>query len=303
VYLYFPLCDRWEAKKSPQWSYWLEAMNEEMDSIDSHETFEFCERPPQAKIIPLKWVYALKIDGFGDIVRFKARLVAQGCKQRPGVAYFETFAPVSAHASRRVLVNLATSNGWKIHQVDVKTAFLNGTLEEEVYVGQPPCFFNGDVSIVCKLLKSLYGLKQAPRAWHKCLVEELGKFGFTACNCDPALFISKTSFKSKVYLLVYVDDLLIVSENLDTIQLVKQQLTRIFSIHDLGEIKSFLGCKIQVDESSNTLKMTNVLKIEKLVEDYGLPEQGKEVDTPMSGSFLPTQLPGAPPDLTSEQVG
>jgi hypothetical protein len=199
-------------------------------------------------------VYALKTDGFGDIIRFKARLVAQGCKQRPGVDYFETFAPVSTHASRRVLLNLATSNGWKIHQVDVKTAFLNGTLEEEVYVGQPPCFFNGNVSMVCKLLKSLYGLKQAPRAWHKRLVEELEKFGFTACNCDPALFINKNSFKSTVYLLVYVDDLLIVSEDVGTIQLVKQQLTGIFSIHDLGEIKSFLGCEIQVDESSNTLK-------------------------------------------------
>jgi hypothetical protein len=134
-----------------------------------------------------------------------------------------------------------------------------------------------------------------------------GKFGFTACNCDLALFINKNSFKSMVYLLVYVDDLLIVSEDVDTIQLVKQQLTGIFSIHDLGEIKSLLGCEIQVDESSNTLKMTNVLKIEKLVEDYGLLEQGKEVDTPMSGSFLPTQVPEfwfePPPGLTSEQVG
>jgi hypothetical protein len=165
--------DWWEAKKSAQWTYWLEAMNEEMNSIDSHEKLEYCERPPHAKIIPLKWVYALKTDGFGDIIRFKARLVAQGRKQRPGVDYFETFAPVSTHASRRVLLNLATSNGWKIHQVDVKTTFLNGTLEEEVYVGQPPCFFNGNVSMVCKLLKSLYGLKQAPRAWHKRLVEEL----------------------------------------------------------------------------------------------------------------------------------
>jgi hypothetical protein len=84
-------------------------MNEEMDSIESHETFEYCHKPSHAKVIPLKWVYAIKTDGFGDIIRFKARLVAQGCKQRPGVDYFETFALVSTHSSRRVLLNLANA--------------------------------------------------------------------------------------------------------------------------------------------------------------------------------------------------
>jgi hypothetical protein len=168
-------------------------MDEEMDSIESHETFEYCHKPSHAKVIPLKWVYAIKTDGFGDIIRFKARLVAQGCKQRPGVDYFETFAPVSTHSSRRVLLNLANAKGWKVHQVDIKTAFLNGSLEEEVYVTQPPCFSNGDSSRVCELLKSVYGLKQAPRAWHKRLVEELTKFGFTACKSDSSLFVNKES--------------------------------------------------------------------------------------------------------------
>jgi hypothetical protein len=295
--------DWFEARNSPQWAYWKEAMNEEMDSIESHETFEYCQKPSHAKVIPLKWVYALKTDGFGDIIRFKARLVAQGCKQRPGVDYFETFAPVSTHSSRRVLLNLANAKGWKVHQVDIKSACLNGSLEEEVYVTQPVCFSNGDSSKVCKLLKSLYGLKQAPRAWHKRLVEELSKFGFTACKSDSSLFVNKESYESHVYLLTYVDDLLIVCKEGEIIEQVKAKLTGIFSIHDLGEIKSFLGCEITKDETTGSLKMTNVLKIERLVEEYGLPAQGREVDTPMAHAFVTSQNPQPPLGASGEQVG
>ncbi len=96
-----------EAMSSPQRIYWMEAMNEEMDSIDAHDTFEYMSKPTDAKLIPLIWVYALKSDEFGNVVRFKARLIAQGCKQRPGVDYFETYAPVSTHTTRTVLLNLA----------------------------------------------------------------------------------------------------------------------------------------------------------------------------------------------------
>jgi hypothetical protein len=278
-------------------------MNEEMDSIESHETFEYCQKPSHAKVIPLKWVYALKTDGFGDIIRFKARLVAQGCKQRPGVDYFETFAPVSTHSSRRVLLNLANAKGWKVHQVDIKTAFLNGSLEEEVYVTQPPCFSNGDSSKVCKLLKSLYGLKQAPRAWHKRLVEELSKFGFTACKSDSSLFVNKESYESHVYLLTYVDDMLIVCKEGEIIEQVKAKLTGIFSIHDLGEINHFWDVRLPKMRPHGSLKMTSVLKIERLVEEYGLPAQGREVDTPMAHAFVTSQNPQPPLEASGEHVG
>ena len=175
-------------------------------------------------------------------------MVAQGCKQRPGVDYFETYAQVSTHFSRRVLLNLANARGWKLHQVDIKIAFLNGTLEEEVYVSQPPCFFNGDSSKVCKLLKSLYGLKQAPRAWHKRLVEELNKFNFQACKSDSSLFVNKESYESPIHMPTYVDDLLIICEKTEIFEMVKQQLKNIFAIHDLGEIQAFLGCEISKNE-------------------------------------------------------
>ncbi len=133
-----------EAMKSPQKVYWMEAMSEEMDSIDAHNTFEYVDKPSEAKVIPLIWVYAIKSDEFGDVVRFKARLVAQGCRQRLGVDYTETFAPVNSHTTRSVLLSLADVQDLEIQQVDIKTAFLNGVLEEEVYVSQPPGFQNGN---------------------------------------------------------------------------------------------------------------------------------------------------------------
>ena len=133
-----------EAMKSPQRVYWMEAMSEEMDSIDAHNTFEYVTKLSDSKVIPLIWVYAVKSDEFGDVVRFKARLVAQGCRQRPGVDYTETFAPVSSHTTRMVLLSLAAVQDFEIQQVNIKTAFLTGVLEEEVYVSPPPGFQNGN---------------------------------------------------------------------------------------------------------------------------------------------------------------
>jgi hypothetical protein len=146
-------------------------------------------------------------------------------------------------------------------------------------------------------------LQQAPRAWHKRLVEELSKFGFTACKSDSSLFVNKESYESHVYLLTYVDDLLIVCKEGETIEQVKSKLTCIFSIHDLGEIKSFLGCEITKDETTGSLKMTNVLKIERLVEEYGLPAQGRDVDTPKAHGFVTSQNPEPPLGAGGEQVG
>ena len=112
----------------------------------------------------MHWIYSAKVDNFGNVLRFKARLVAQRCRQIPGVDVDEVFAPTSSFAARRVILSVAAQRDYEIHQVDIKTAFLNGDLEEEVYVTQPPGFENGDSRIVCKLNKALYGLKQSPRA-------------------------------------------------------------------------------------------------------------------------------------------
>jgi hypothetical protein len=173
-----------EAQKSPQWEYWKAAMQEEQNSLDAHEVMEYVPRPRGHKVIPVHWIFSVKMDAHGNVLRFKARLVAQGCRQIPGVDVMEVFAPTSSYGSRRALLSVAAQEGLEIHQVDVKTAFLNGELEEEVYVTQPPGFENGDGNTVCRLKKALYGLKQAPRAWHKTLNEKLHTMGYEVCKSD-----------------------------------------------------------------------------------------------------------------------
>jgi hypothetical protein len=149
-----------EAHRSPQWEYWKAAMQEEQNSLDAHDVMEYVPRPHGHKVIPVHWIFSVKTDAHGNILRFKARLEAQGCRQIPGVDVMEVFAPTSTYGSRRALLAIAAKEGFEIHQVDVKTAFLNGELEEEVYVTQAPGFENGDHNTVCRLRKALYGLKQ-----------------------------------------------------------------------------------------------------------------------------------------------
>jgi hypothetical protein len=173
--------------------------------------------------------------------------------------------------------------------VDIKTAFLNGVLEEEVFVSQPPGFHNGNPGQVCKLLKSLYGLKQAPRAWHSKLAEKLKDLGFDACKSDPALFVNRQNPESWIYLITYVDDLLIVSKLSQETDGVKLKLKAVFSVHDLGDVKSFLGSEVSRDRSVGTLKVTNSLKIENLMREYGISELDRNVETPMVLGFLPTE--------------
>ena len=145
----------------------MQAMNEEMDSIHRNETWELVDLPHEKKKIGTKWVYKTKYNSDGSVERHKARLVAKGFTQRYGIDYEETFAPVARQETIRMLISLAAQKKWSIHHMDVKSAFLNGYLEEEVYVGQPQGFeVEGKENNVYKLKKALYGLNQAPRAWY-----------------------------------------------------------------------------------------------------------------------------------------
>jgi hypothetical protein len=127
-----------EARQSEQWEFWEAAMNEEKNSLDAHECFEYVERERGKKVIPVHWIYSVKVDEHGNVIRYKARLVAQGCRQVLGIDVDEVFAPTSSFGARRVLLAKAAQENLEVHQVDIKTAFLNGELEEEVYVTQPP---------------------------------------------------------------------------------------------------------------------------------------------------------------------
>ena len=157
-----------EAMKSNDYAFWKEAVNDEMDSIMGNKTWKLVDLPPGSKPIGCKWIFKKKMKVDGTIDKFKARLVVKGFIQKEGIDYFDTYAPVARISTIRVLIALAFIYKLQIHQMDVKTTFLNGELEEEIYMKQPEGFvLQGQEQKVCKLIKSLYGLKQAPKQWHK----------------------------------------------------------------------------------------------------------------------------------------
>jgi hypothetical protein len=162
---------------------WRRAMEEEMEAIEEKSTWHLTTLPPGHRAIGLKWVYKVKKDVQGAVLKHKARLMAKGYVQQLSIDYDEIFAPVARLESVRLLLALAASAGWDVHHMDVKSTFLNGELEEEVYVQQPPGFAaTGKEHLVLRLAKAHYGLKQAPRAWNTKLDACLVKLGFAQCE-------------------------------------------------------------------------------------------------------------------------
>jgi hypothetical protein len=167
-------------------------------------------------------VYRIKRRADGSVDRYKARLVAKGFKQRYGIDYEDTFSSVVKIATVRLVLSIAVSRGWSLRQLDVKNAFLHGVLEEEVYMRQPPGYEDKDKpGYVCRLDKALYGLKQAPRAWYSRLSSQLIKLGFVASKSDASLFIYH-KYNVTIYMLVYVDDIIVASSSEEATKAQKQ---------------------------------------------------------------------------------
>ena len=197
-----------EAMSGQYATEWKEALDSEMASLMAHDTWTIEDVPKGVKPIPCRWVFKVKRAADGSIERFKARLVAKGFKQVQGVDYEEVFAPVSKHTTLRLALSEIASKDLELVQADVGTAFLNGELEESVWMQQPPGYETGEPAACCKLNKSIYGLKQAPRAWYAKLQETLKEFGLKPSTADPALYYTESE-GATLFLIVYVDDLLI----------------------------------------------------------------------------------------------
>ena len=271
-----------EALRAPDAAQWKLAMDEEMASLHENGTWTLEQQPVGVRPIPVKWVYKVKRDALGNVERYKARLVAKGFMQKEGIDYNEVFAPVSKHTTLRTLLTLVAPEDLELHQLDIKTAFLNGDLEETIYMQQPEGYVEGGRNLVCHLRKSLYGLKQAPRAWNTRLKQELEGMGFTASEADPGLFTAKYK-GSNIYILVYVDDILVAAKNLADIEHIKARLTTIFDVRDLGEARYFLGMSLDRNRQAKTLKMSQERLATELVHKHGLKE-GKIKSAPMSTS-------------------
>lgn len=270
-------------------------MDEEMASLKANKTWELVELPPGAKAIPAKWVYKIKRDEHGNIERYKARLVAKGFMQREGIDYTEVFAPVSKHTTLRALLAKVAEEGLVLHQLDVKTAFLNGDLEEEIYMVQPKGYEEGGRDTVCRLHKALYGLKQAPRAWYNKLRTELKSMDFEASDADSGLYFLHTE-NGTIWLLVYVDDILITGGTEEEVESVKAKIGEKFNVRDLGKSHRFLGMEIKYNKELGELKLSQEHMVKELVEKYG--EEHKMKSVPMAPNVKLTKDGGELLDKT-----
>jgi transposase InsO family protein len=269
-----------EAVSRPDAHLWIKAMKAEVDSLCIAGTYDVTELPKGFDAIGGKWVYRTKRGPDGEIVKYKARWVAQGFRQKYGIDYHETFAPVARFDSIRALLSLVAHHDWELHQMDVKSAYLNGDLEEELYMKQPTGFVAaGAEKLVCRLNKSLYGLKQAGRTWNKRMDVELKAHGFVPIHADPCVYAYK---RGNVVLIIslYVDDLLLASDNLEELKKVKAELQSCFEMEDMGEASFALGIKITRDRAARTLTISQGAYILDVLTRFNMQDL-RPVSTPM----------------------
>ncbi|GJV68588.1 retrovirus-related pol polyprotein from transposon TNT 1-94 [Tanacetum coccineum] len=223
-----------EAVTSSEGQQWREAIKSEIESILQNHTWELVDLPPGCKPLGYKWIFKKKMKADGTVDKYKARVVIQGFRQREGLDYFDTYSPVTRITSIRMIIAIAALRNLEIHQMDVKTAFLNGDLEEEIYMNQPEGFIApGQEGKVCRLVKSLYGLKQAPKQWHQKFDHTMLESGFKINECDKCVYVKDTS-AGYVILCLYVDDMLIVGSNDKIIRSTKDMLKSKFDMKDMG---------------------------------------------------------------------
>ncbi|WVZ87388.1 hypothetical protein U9M48_034029 [Paspalum notatum var. saurae] len=256
-----------EAEKD---AHWRQAMEEEMNAIMENGTWELVEPPPSCRPISLKWVYKVKRDELGEVVRHKARLVARGFVQREGVDFNEVFASVARMESVRLLLALAATRAWNVHHMDVKSAFLNRDLKEEVYVNQSPGYVvNSQGHRVLRLRKALYGLRQAPRAWNQKLDTVLKEMEFKRCESEHALYTRRAEH-GQLVVGVYVDDLVITGASKKEIEAFKAQMKKTFRMSDLGLLTYYLGIEVEQRKDGITLCQSSYAR--KLLERSGMGE-------------------------------
>ena len=234
--------------------HWHKAALDEIQSLIENGTFELVQLPPGRKAIGSRWTFKLKRNADGSIERYKGRVVAQGYSQRPGFDFTETFAPTPKWAALRAVLALAALEDFHLESVDISSAFLNGTLEEDIYMRQPPGFVEKGNDWVWHLQKSIYGLKQAGRCWHKKLNEVFEQLGFHRILCEHSIWIYKRD-NTRVIIPVFIDDITIASDSMTDIDQVKKELKSHFKLRELGPTSWLLGVEIIRDRSKCTLSL------------------------------------------------
>ncbi|GJT83179.1 retrotransposon protein, putative, ty1-copia subclass [Tanacetum coccineum] len=277
---------------------WIDAMNAEMQSMIDNMVWVLVDLPPNCKTVGSKWLFKIKTDMDGNVHTYKARLVAKGYTQLYGVDYEETFSPVADIRAIRILISIAAFYDYEIWQMDVKTAFLNGHLDEDIYMVQPEGFVDPKhPRKVCKLQRSIYGLKQASRSWNKRFDEEIKRFGFTQ-NLDEPCVYQKASGSNVTFLILYVDDIIIMGNHIPSLQSVKDYLGKCFAMKDLGEAAFILGIKIYRDRSKRLIGLSQSAYMDKILKRYRM-DNSKRGHIPMQERLDLNKTQGA---STPEEV-
>ncbi|GJV20555.1 putative RNA-directed DNA polymerase [Tanacetum coccineum] len=231
-------------------------------------------------MVGCKWIFKKKTDMDGKVHTYKARLVAKGYTQTHGIDYEETFSPVAKIKSIRIMLAIAAFHDYEIWQMDVKTAFLNGKLTEDVFMAQPEGFENAKYpKRVCKLQKAIYGLKQASRSWNLCFHEKVTQFGFSRSEDESCIYV-KVSGSVVVFLVLYVDDILLIGNDIPMLQSVKDWLGKCFAMKDLGDATYILGIKIYKDRSKHLIGLSQDTYLDKILKRFKM-ENSKKGNLPL----------------------
>eukprot|EP00253_Pinus_taeda_P006304 PITA_06304 len=260
---------------------WVDAMMEEYDSIVRNSVWDVVPRPENKSVMSSNWLYKVKHASDGSVEKHKARFVARGFSQVEGIDYDDNFSPVARYSSIISMLALSAQMGWKIHQMDVKTAFLNGNIEEEVYIEQPEGFETFDrESHVCRLKRALYELKQAPRAWYTRIDNYFTRLGFTKSEADANLYHIMVEGKQLIIVL-YVDDLILTGDD-QFIMSFKEDLAREFEMKDMGLMHYFLG--MEVWQKDGELFVSQGKYANELLRRFQM-EKCKPMQTPLAGNW------------------
>ncbi|CAI7807579.1 unnamed protein product [Closterium sp. NIES-53] len=295
-----------EAITGPYSSQWQAAMDAEMASWKSTGTYDDEVPPPGANIVDGMWIFKVKRP-LGSPPAFKARYFARGFSQRQGVDYFQTFSPTSEMTTLRVLLHVAAQRDYELHSLDFSTAFLQGSLHEEIWSRRPPGFtYSFLASTLWSLRRPVYGLRQAPREWHDTLRTTLAALGFAPATADPSLFLRTNTLLPPFYVLVYVDDLVFATADIEALTLVKSELQKRHTCTDLGELRSYLGFQVTRDRAQRTITLTQSHMVHPVLQRLGFQissPQPTPLSTSHSLSAPPSNEPVEPNGPYLELVG
>ncbi|CAI7900341.1 unnamed protein product [Closterium sp. NIES-53] len=288
-----------EAITGPYSSQWQTAMDAKMASWKSTGTYVDEVPPPGANMVDGMWIFKVKRPP-GSPPAFKARYVARGFSQRQGVDYFQTFSPTLKMTTLRVLLHVAAQRDYKLHSLDFSTAFLQGSLHEEIWLRRPPGFTGSfPAGTQWSLRRLVYGLCQAPREWHDTLRTTLAALGFAPSTADPSLFLRTDTSLPPFYVLVYADDLVFATADTEALTLVKSELQKRHTCTDLDELRNYLGLQITRDRARCTITLNQSHMEHQVLQRFGFQFSSQQ-PTPLSTSH---SLSAPPSDESVEPSG